>query len=260
MKTNDRLTRFAFLFILLIAIAQTAAAQSVHFKIGIDPSLVTTTESVSGRLLIFMRKDDGKPSTGFGVDDGDPNAVWISGTEVRNLDPAKPLSIDADALSFPSPFSTAPAGNYQIFALLDRDHSYTYNGPGAGDIKSGVIKVSMPQTTISIDLKTNTPGPKPPMHPSMRLVEFESPMLSAFWGRPIMMQASVSLPPSYDSNKQTYPTVYKVSGYGGTHLNALYDAEQRYNDMRDGKRPEMITVFLEAEVPLGHHEEARPAL
>jgi len=77
-------------------------------------------------------------------------------------------------------------------------------------------------------------------------------MLSAFWGRPITMKATVILPPSYNKTTQRYPTVYNVSGYGGTHLNALRGAAAREKEMLDGKRPEMINVYLEAQVPLGH--------
>ncbi len=243
----------AFVFTALaFAVSVADAFAATHFTVALDQSLVKNGESLSGRLLIFMRKDDGKPTDGFGVDDFDPNAVWVSGTEVRNLDPAKPLSIDADAMAFPSPFSAAPVGNYQIFALLDRDHSYTYSGPGAGDLYSAVVKSSMPAAETRLTLYKVVPEPKITVPANARLVEFESPMLSAFWGRPIKIKASIILPPSYDKSKQTYPTVFNVSGYGGTHLNPLRGAAAREKEMLDGKRPEMINVYLEAQVPMGH--------
>ena len=235
-----------------LAASTTAALGQTRFRVNIDSSLVSADKPVSGRLLIFMKKDDGKPSDGFGADFADPNAVWISGTEVADLNPAKPLIIDADLLSFPSAFSTAPAGQYQIFALLDRDHSYTYNEMGPGDIYSIVVKASMPSAETSITLTKTVPERKVDVPANARLVEFESPLLSAFWGRPIKMRASVILPPSYNKTTQRYPTVYNVSGYGGTHLNALRGAAAREKEMLDGKRPEMINVYLEAQVPLGH--------
>jgi len=228
------------------------AAGSTRFDVSLDPSLVRSGETVSGRLLIFMRKDDGKPSDGFGADIMNPNAVFISGTEVTDLDASHPVSIDADAMAFPSGFSAAPAGQYQIFALLDRNHSYTYDEAGPGDLYSVVVKTAMPAAETAITLSKAVAEPKVTVPANARLVEFESPMLSAFWGRPIKMKASVILPPSYDKSKQTYPTVYNVSGYGGTHLNALRGAAAREKEMLEGKRPEMISVFLEANVPLGH--------
>ena len=78
-------------------------------------------------------------------------------------------------------------------------------------------------------------------------------MLSAFWGRPIKMQASVVLPPSYDKSKlQKYPTVYSIHGYGGDHLK-FCAACRRCKKMAEGKRPEMIYVYLNANNSLGHH-------
>ncbi len=182
---------------------QTIAAGPVTFKVNVDPSVVPANEPLSGRLLIFMKKDNGKPTDGFGPDMADPEAVYVSGTEVANLTAGKPIEINADALSFPAAFSAAPAGDYLVFALLDRDHSYTYNGPGAGDVYAKVVKMTMPSSGTELTLDKAMPERKIDVPANARLIEFESPMLSAFWGRPIMMKASVILPPSYDKSKGT---------------------------------------------------------
>ncbi|MGH7785036.1 MAG: alpha/beta hydrolase-fold protein, partial [Candidatus Binatia bacterium] len=225
---------------------------TVHFKVTLDQSAAVGDLPVTGRLLIFMTHSD-KSLSMIEPDFADPNAVWISGTEVANLEPGKAIEIDPDTMSFPSAFSTVPAGEYQIFALLDRDHSYTYSGAGPGDIFSAVVKSTMPTAEMALTLSKVVPERKFTVPANARLIEFESPMLSAFWGRPIKMQATVILPPSYDKEKtRKYPTVYNVSGYGGTHLNALRGAAAREKEMLEGTRPEMINVYLEAQVPLGH--------
>lgn len=233
--------------------SQLSAAATIKFRVQVAEKIDGVTAQVSGRLLIFMRKDDGKPTDGFGTDFTDPNAVWVSGKEIANLTAGRPIEIDPDELSFPSPFSAAPAGNYQIFALLDRDHSYTYNGPGPGDLYSEVVKASAPFPSADLTLYKAMPERKVEVPANARLVEFESPMLSAFWGRPIKMKASIIMPPGYDKSTQKYPVIYNVSGYGGTRLNPLRGAAQREKEMLEGKRPEMINVFLEAHVPLGHN-------
>ena len=244
--------RALFAFACLLLLAAASYAGSVHFKITLDASATKTGEPVSGRLLIFMTKSD-KPLQMIEPSFLDPNAVWISGTEISNLTAGKTIDIDADTLSFPGAFSTAPSGEYQVMALLDRDHSYTYNSVGPGDVLSAVIKASMPVGETSLTLSKVIPEPQINVPKNARLVEFVSPMLSAFWGRPIKMEATVILPPTYDKGSQKYPTVYNVSGYGGTHLNALRGAAQREKEMLDGTRPEMINVYLEAHCPLGHH-------
>jgi S-formylglutathione hydrolase FrmB len=69
-----------------------------------------------------------------------------------------------------------------------------------------------------------------------------------------MMQASVVLPPSYGKSKlQRYPTVYSIHGYGADHLSNLRDVPNMLQAMRDGKRPEMIYVYLNAHNSMGHH-------
>ncbi len=242
----------AILFLLASGVfAQTNACSQI--TINIDKS-VAGAEPVSGRLLIFMRKDDGKPTDGFGADMSDPNAVFISGTEIANLSPGHPVTIDPNAESYPAAFSTAPAGTYQLFALLDRDHSYTYGGTGAGDIFSSVEKVTMPASSASLTLSGVVPERKLDIPANVKLIEFESPMLSKFWGRPIQMKATVVLPPSYEAKKgEKYPTVYTITGYGGTRFSALRSAAAMSKAMTEGKRPEMIYVNLESQVPLGHH-------
>ena len=254
-KYNYVPVRYFFALFLLFGISHVAsAAEPLRFKVDIDPSMASTATPISGRLLIFMRKDDGKPSDGFGPSFTDPNAVWISGTEIKNLEPGKPIEINADELAFPSGFSSAPAGEYQVFALLDRDHSFTYYGPGGGDIVSQVIRVTMPASETAITLTRAMPIRPVPTNPNAKIIEFESPMLSAFWGHPVMMQASVVLPPSYDGSKtQKFPAVYHIHGYGGDHLGGIRGAESLIKAMTDGKQPEMIHVYLNAHTWLGHH-------
>lgn len=238
---------------LLCAASFTNAADHVRFKVKLDPSAVTNAQPVSGRLLIFMTRET-KPLEMINPDFTNPDAVWISGTEITNLEPGKSVEIDADKLAFPAAFSKAPKGTYQIMALLDRDHSYTYDGPRAGDLLSAVIKAEMPDDETDLTLSKVIPEKEIEIPANARLIEFESPMLSAFWGRPVKMQASVVLPPSYDTaKKQKYPTVYGVSGYGGSHLGALRGAANVAKSMTEGKLPEMIYVYLNAKLPLGHH-------
>jgi hypothetical protein len=138
--------------------------------------------------------------------------------------------------------------------LLDRDHSYTYNGRGAGDIVSPVVKAAMPADGVSLVISRVIPERKIDVPANARLVELESPMLSAFWGRPVKMLASVVLPLRYDkSGTRKYPTVYGITGYGGSRLDPLRGAAAIAKKMADGILPEMIYVYLEPQCSLGHH-------
>src|SRR5689334_3961778 len=105
-----RYVRAATILAAALFLLTTASAAQVRFKIKLDPA-VNAGVPLSGRLLIFMKKDDGT-TTGFGPDFGNPNAVFVSGTEITNLTSARDIEINADEDSFPMPFSKAPAGDY----------------------------------------------------------------------------------------------------------------------------------------------------
>jgi len=241
--------KLSFVIVLTFLAIGTVSAQTV-FKINLDPSVAK--EPLSGRLLIFMTNNP-KPLEGIEPDFTNPNAVYISGTEITNLEAGKPIEINADELAFPQKFSAAPSGEYQVMALLDVNHSYTYDGAGAGDLYSKVIKVSMPSAITELTLSGQVPERKIAPVKNLQTVEYESPLLSAFWGRPVKMQASVLLPPSYDAQKkQKYPTVYNIHGYGGNHLK-VRGAAAVYKEMEEGKRPEVINVYLNANNSFGHH-------
>src|SRR5437867_4270889 len=115
--------------------AVVSAAERIRFEISIDAALVQ--QPVSGRLLIFMTSQT-RPLTVIQPDFLNPRSIWVAGTEVRNMVAGKVVDVDPDAHAFPGAFSTAPAGDYQTMALLDVDHSYNYNGMGAGDLYCAV--------------------------------------------------------------------------------------------------------------------------
>jgi S-formylglutathione hydrolase FrmB len=239
--------------LLFLISSAAAAAPPVTFKVTLGAGVAASDAPVSGRLLVFMRKSD-KPLESISPDFTDPLAVYVTGTEVANLKPGEAITIDAESESFPAAFSAAPAGAYQVYALLDRDHSYTYDGPGAGDICSKTISVTMPAESTAITLSDVSPDKKVDVPPYVRVIDLPSPRLTAFWGRPMSIQATVMLPPGYDtSKKKKYPTVYVIHGYGGDHMKMIGPLAAVSKLMGESKIPEMIYVALNAHTSLGHH-------
>jgi enterochelin esterase-like enzyme len=102
--------------------------------------------------------------------------------------------------------------------------------------------------------KLTPPRPKLADTENIKLVEFESPMLSAFWGRSIVMRAGVVLPPDYlkDASKR-YPAVYNIHGFGGDHTAAWRRGPAIVKDIAEGRRFPMVHIFLNASFPSGHH-------
>ncbi len=217
---------------------------------------------VSGRLLVFfgpLQSASEEMAPGFGVD---TEKIWIAAREVTDIAPGSTIEFNPDELVFPAPFSTRKYGDYQVMALLDVNHDYAYAGSAPGDIRSPVI--SLPGLdpahagTMELVLTTRVPEPKYNLPTRAEIVDFVSPLLSAFWGRPVRMRAVVVLPPSYNTDlKPPFPTVYWTHGFGH-RLDGIANssAAQVQKKMADGKYPEMIWVMLDESCAGGTHEFA----
>lgn len=255
--------RFLAYFCLLAASVSIAAADSeggpLRFSIRVGAG---TKAPVSGRLLVFfgpLQSASDEITPGFGAD---TDKIWIAAREVSNVAPDGVIDLNPDELAFPAPFSSRPHGSYQVMALLDLNHDYAYAGSSPGDLRSPVI--SLPELdparagTMELVLTTRIPELKLTLPPSSDAVDFVSPMLSAFWGRPIHMRAVVVLPPSYASDaKPSFPTVYWTHGFGHHFADIASDAATRVQKkLANGKYPEMIWVMLDQSCAGGTHEFA----
>ncbi|MBD8898157.1 enterochelin esterase [Rhodanobacter sp. DHG33] len=243
------------------------------------------TQAVSGRLLLFAidAKDAeaaAKEHGGDGkVDEVDtspffPTQTAVAAREVSRLAPGQSIDIDTDHTAFPQGWSQLPAGDYYVQAVLDVHHDYNYSGRDAGDLVSSVVKVHLPAAdmpALSLDQSLPAHDPwqlgkraSPEMQAALpaarehaRDIDFTSPALTAFWGRPMHMRGRVLLPPGYDANaKTTYPTVYYTQGYGGSNDRVIGALASVYAAMAKGEMPPMIWVFLDESSPTGTTEFA----
>ncbi len=236
---------------------------------------------LSGRLLLFVTEagaakaqaKDGKVEQ-VDINPLRPNQTLVAAREVTHLVPGATVSLDADDLVFPGPLAQLPPGDYVMQAVLDVNHNYNYGGRGAGDVVSDVVPLHLPAAELpAIQLAKTLPEHEawtlPPSAPQAlrdaipaarehtRALDFISPSLSAFWGRPIHMRGWVLLPPDYDAKKaEHYPVVYYTHGFGGS-LERLYGpVVNSYAAMSKGEMPPMIWVFLDESSPTGTHEFA----
>ena len=76
--------------------------------------------------------------------------------------PSITLSLDADDTAFPQAFSTLPAGDYLVQAVLDVNHDYNYRGRSGGDLLSKVVRVHLPAAAPPVlALADTVPARKP---------------------------------------------------------------------------------------------------
>jgi pimeloyl-ACP methyl ester carboxylesterase len=88
-------------------------------------------------------------------------------------------------------------------------------------------------------------------------IDFISPSLSAFWGRPIHMRGWVLTPSDYSAKIVTpYPAVYFTHGFGGSTEGLVKNMVNVYGSMSKGEISPMVWIFLDESSPTGTHEFA----
>lgn len=254
----------------LFLAAAAAPSDPVSVPVTLAPSLAGHQ---SGRLLVFAtRIEPGARPEDVDVSPFKPDAVTVAARELPDLSPGAVVLVDGTE-SYPQRFEALPAGTYRFQAVLDRNRDYNYGGRGGGDLVSDTVEATLPGKLPALTLARMLPEPelagalaRMPAERRARMeqglkriapIDFVSPALSAFWGRPIHIRGSIALPPGYDpKGKATYPVVYTTHGFGGSARSQMTGAAGMAMDMADGTVPAMIWVYLEESSATGTHEFA----
>jgi enterochelin esterase-like enzyme len=224
---------------------------------------------ISGRLLIFLKAGSGDNEVN--ISEFHPSDTWVAAKEVRDLVPGASVEVNADEIAYPKPFSSLPPGIYEAQAVLDVNHNYNYRERSRDDWVSPVVMLAgwkpgtgtEPVMTLERRIVEDSQHAaameklKAATSDVAQLEEFDSPLLSHFWGRPVKIKAWVILPPSYAFQAaETFPTAYWTHGFGGDIDDALVIGLRLYERMKAGKMPPMIWVMLDESIPQGTHEFA----
>ena len=194
------LTAIAWVLPVTLALASSCGglAQAPPHPVVFHVRLATSLPApLSGRLLIFFKQ--GKGDKEVDAEEFHPEAVSVTAREVRDLAPGGTVDVDADELAFPGSFSTLPAGDYEVQAALDVEHTYNYSGRAPTDWISPVTEIAHWSPGAATPVLTLDHHALPdPAHAaalskaheavapgSVERVEMESALLSRFWGHPV---------------------------------------------------------------------------
>jgi hypothetical protein len=218
-----------------LLVALSAAASSTHlsaqgprFEVGVSPELRPTP--VTGRVYVFVsRRDDEEPRLQV---HHESDCTPFFGVDVSALAPGAPAVIDGATLGYPvASLTDLPAGDYYVQALLsvytefhradghtlwlhnDQWEGQQFN-KSPGNLVSDVQRVHLDQRagyTIRLSLvRALPPIELPPDTKWVKHVKIQSKLLSAWWGEPMYLGATVLLPRDYDRDTaRRYPTVYQ---------------------------------------------------
>ncbi len=237
-----------FLVCLLLAPAARAAQpRPLEFQLRFEPAV--STAPFTGRVYVMLsRRPMTEPPVG-------PN--WFQpepffARDVKDWKPGETIGVGADALGFPMPLAKLPKGSYWVLAVMDFDRGERSFAAAEGNGHSKSVRLELdPATSAPVELTIDQVYRARPFTEteSVKLVDIESKLLSAFHGRPVQMRAGVVLPKSFHENPaQRYPVLYEIPGFGGTHTMALLR-----RNATDVAGVEMLYVVLDASCRYGHH-------
>lgn len=235
----------------------------------------TATAPASGRLLLFaVPAPAGTLPDSIDADPMQAAAVTVAAQDIAFLPPGTTAYVDADTQAYPAGFSQLKPGDYAMQAVLDTQRNYAYAGRVEGDLTSDVVRVTVtacaaaPPLQLAHLVPQRDPWQLPPRAAALRAIveaakphaapfEFQSPVLSKFWGRPITLRGWVLKPPGYDADHATsYPATYYIHGFGGSYFSLTRPLGYIDNAMVHGEMPPMLWVFLDESSPTGTHEFA----
>ena len=251
-----KITSFFFSILLVVFTVECLAQPAAHnlsLTIEIDSELKDNFKK-DGRLYVFLSKnmraeprtqtwpspaqktfifaqniDDANADTGFIVDH---NNEWIS-TISWNLD-------------------EVPEGNYNFQVLWDQDETESRINAEGNMYSDRQMLAIEGDTEMKVSISQEIAPYTVIEHELTRVIDMKSDLLSAFWGKPMNLKASILLPRNYDSSR-VYPIRYNVAGYGGRYyrLNNLVSNEGFMTWWQSDEAPEIINVFLDGEGPFG---------
>lgn len=235
---------------LLLCIAHAALAQSHRMVVRLDSSV---TQSLTGRLYVFSVTDTTK-----GVQDPDAfNPTPTFYVDVKNWRGGEARVLDENAAAYPVALDKLKTGYYKFAAVLDVDTLERINTATAGNYYSRDVKAFVQQgvageTHLYLDKKF--PQRRFRESASVKELVLKTALVSAFKQRDAFIKAAIVLPASYATDTvRSYPVVFIIPGWGGSHFDALNPhIAKRYGF---GMGSEKIYVYLnpETNTPFGLH-------
>ena len=241
--------------VLLACVASSVSvSRATEFEVRYTPKV--RPGPVSARVYVMLGPA-GKPLTGKARPDPRIGPDWfrpqpIFAVEAKGWAPGEPLRVGDDAVGFPAAPSALEPGEYVAQAVVRLNPDTHKLGDGEGNAFGPVVPVTVGPGArdagpVRLTVDTVVPPRKFEETDRIKLVEIDSPTLSAFHHRPIKLRAGVILPEGDPSSRRG--TLYIIPGFGGDH----HSAGQFVKDRRLGFGKDLIRVVLDPDCGTGHH-------
>lgn len=202
-------------------------AQSPRFEVTV--SAAAHPGPLTGRLVLIVA-DAAVPEPRFRLS---PSGPALFGVDLEGLEAGAAAVVDERATGYPAPLSELPPGDYHAQAVVNvyeevhradghtlwlpmNDGTVEFFTTAAGNLHSDPVPVHVGDGgTVRIEIGNVIP-PRPPPEDTewLKHVRIRSEMLTAFWGRPVYIHATVLLPKGYDEDpERRYPSLYTLGHY-----------------------------------------------
>ena len=238
-------------------------------RILVSFSAQARAQPVTGRVYVAVSRDADKPP----IEEADVTGVPLFGHDVAALAPGKTVAIDASDFGAPlASLRQLPAGDYwmqpfvNVYTEFKRAdgrtvwlHMDQWEGQdwkrSPGNLYGRPVKVHYdPASHEPLHLVADqaiAPIPFPKDTSQVKRFRIRSKLLSAWWGHPIYLGATVLLPKDYDKHPNLrYPVIYE-QGHFSTAAPGGYDRPKSgFRDywLADGT-PRYIMVSLQHPSP-----------
>ena len=209
--------------------------------------------SISGRLFLYTSVDTVK---------GVPNDPDISSPQpmyrldVKDWKEGATQVFDDRAKAYANPLSQLKPGVYALASIIDRHPEERGNGNNGNYYTPGKTLLRVDSSgrgdahlylrrEIRREFREND---------SLKAVRLRSTLLSTFHRKDVFIEAAVFLPPGYNAaSPQTYPVVYIIPGWGGTHYDAMSSAPRKRYGIGQGLPKIYVLLNPETQTPHGLH-------
>ena len=250
-----------------------------RFEITIDPSV--SSAAVTGRLVVVISKTP-QPEPRLAIS---PQGPAMLGIDIEQLRPGQPIVLDDQAIGYPGRLGTLPPGDYTAQAVINvyeqvrrsdghtiwvhmNDGTQEFFSNAAGNLYSEPqpVRLTAGGTVHLTVTKRIDATPRPADTEWVKRVRLQSRKLTAFWGRPVFLHATVLLPRGYaDRPNVRYPSVYTLGhtvpfsfstdstrARGRGTINATTGLETGYDFYRAwiaDSMPRFIAISFEQQTP-----------
>lgn len=278
------LGRLSIFFLLSLVVISRALAQAPAAKPRIEISFPESLSAkpLDGHILLGISADKSTEPR-FQLREEEASSAQFFGLDVEDWKPGTPAIIDSSTLGYPlASLNQLPPGDYYVQAVLSiyetfhRSDGHTVKLPPdmgegqqwfrkPGNLFNKPLLLHLDPRSpnvVRISLTEKIPPVLPPKDTKyIKHVRIQSKLLTAFWGRPTFVGATVLLPEGFDEHPQArYPLLVHQghfepdweffqeqvpSGMKGEGLEFFQFANRFYQEWTSGRLPHMVLLSIQ---------------